>query len=962
MPDVIRGNFARKGSSTAIGKEVVPGRATQKTGKFKQKRGAGKSLINDLENILGGTRSHTDEVVGAQLAAFIDHSDELLNRSHALAMVRLASKYRFDVSSAISLERVVDLFDVKRLNQTSHEVEPIWEGYMLSQALYGLRMFSPRTKGIDAFLAFLYERLEESKREGKFMNNQEVANSLYGFQQFDHSIIVDKILLEIMELSIKDERTPNRSSQRNTFGADEDALDEATMKEITVSPINGQEIGMALYGLRSMSPSHHHSRVVSPVLLYVLDFLTQKIAASSAPLTPQACASALNGMRGLNPSKNQEVQKILEALLPKILVATGFEEGEHGEWGEDREKGQRLHFNSISIGSALSGFKAMDATTPVVAAILNALAYKIEQSSEIYNQDTVASCMVGMQSMSDDSAAVRRVLAALTEKLNQHPNIQGGTVKWASSKTKTKTKSSSTPSKWSSSIAERKNDGGGGLGADFLLKETEILATHVTGDHSSPSVDMEDVEGEIATFSAGNIALCLTSMRRMSGKYPQTRGFLDAMQRKVMVRAKQPFKSQDIGRSLYGLQSMSVTTDQRGKYGDVLRVLTGKLLRKLEQMEGQLLPRDIGSALYGLKSSRIRREGRKKDNERDKKNENENENEKEKDAGKPSLEHEVTELLTHMAVRIASAPDTSLSAQSFGMALLGMMSMSSDVREVQQVLHALTPRLKASTLDHQACANILYGMRSMSSGRSDVRNFLAVLAPKIHSCAGSTEVTFTPQEISNCFYGLQNMDSKHVETVAVLVSLAKGLKQALAATDFRIGSVHSSTGGQGRETVAGAAVTSQCIGNAFFGFQTMENNDNTLVDECLGLLADLMDRMDEDENNMMTMLPHDLANALMGLQGIENFTPPVQQVLRLLTCKMRESRDPWTAREIGYALVGMSGLQQAAGDREEVINMVSEINFKMSQSELQGLPGVTFKLFGKGFKIFDATGAVIMKG
>ena len=78
--------------------------------------------------------------------------------------------------------------------------------------------------------------------------------------------------------------------------------------------------------------------------------------------------------------------------------------------------------------------------------------------------------------------------------------------------------------------------------------------------------------------------------------------------------------------------------------------------------------------------------------------------------------------------------------------------------------------------------------------------------------------------------------------------------------------------------------------------------------------------------------------------------------------KMQESAEQWSAREIGYALVGMSGLQQSAGDSQEVANIVSEINLKLSLSELQGMDGVTFKLFGKGFKIMDATGAVIMKG
>ena len=87
----------------------------------------------------------------------------------------------------------------------------------------------------------------------------------------------------------------------------------------------------------------------------------------------------------------------------------------------------------------------------------------------------------------------------------------------------------------------------------------------------------------------------------MTGKYHQTRSMLDALQRKVMLRAHQPFSSRDIGRCLYGMQSMSITIDPKGRLKNAARVLLGKIVVKVEQMEGELLPRDIGSALYGLK-------------------------------------------------------------------------------------------------------------------------------------------------------------------------------------------------------------------------------------------------------------------------------------------------------------------------------------------------------------------------
>ena len=62
--------------------------------------------------------------------------------------------------------------------------------------------------------------------------------------------------------------------------------------------------------------------------------------------------------------------------------------------------------------------------------LLDAMAGKIEQSQDIYSEDTICSCMVGMQYLSDDEPAVRRLLSALTDKINQHPGVKGGAMVW----------------------------------------------------------------------------------------------------------------------------------------------------------------------------------------------------------------------------------------------------------------------------------------------------------------------------------------------------------------------------------------------------------------------------------------------------------------------------------------------------------------------------------------------------
>jgi outer membrane murein-binding lipoprotein Lpp len=62
--------------------------------------------------------------------------------------------------------------------------------------------------------------------------------------------------------------------------------------------------------------------------------------------------------------------------------------------------------------------------------------------------------------------------------------------------------------------------------------------------------------------------------------------------------------------------------------------------------------------------------------------------------------------------------------------------MSSDVREVKDVLAALAPKVEScrEELDAQAVGNAVYGLQSMSSDVREVKDVLAALAPKVESC------------------------------------------------------------------------------------------------------------------------------------------------------------------------------------------------------------------------------------
>mgnify|MGYP004324069651 CR=1 FL=1 len=137
-----------------------------RSGKYKYRKGMGKLLIKELDGILKHAKRQDDRKVAVRLTELLEKSDSVINRAHALSMMRLAAKYQFDITTAIPLSKVLNFFSWDRLQSTSHVNEmPIWEGYMISQLLYGLRMFNDKTEGIENYLEYLADAIEESDKQ-----------------------------------------------------------------------------------------------------------------------------------------------------------------------------------------------------------------------------------------------------------------------------------------------------------------------------------------------------------------------------------------------------------------------------------------------------------------------------------------------------------------------------------------------------------------------------------------------------------------------------------------------------------------------------------------------------------------------------------------------------------------------------------------------------------------------------
>ena len=146
------------------------------------------------------------------------------------------------------------------------------------------------------------------------------------------------------------------------------------------------------------------------------------------------------------------------------------------------------------------------------------------------------------------------------------------------------------------------------------------------------------------------------------------------------------------------------------------------------------------------------------------------------------------------------------------------------------------------------------------------------------------------------------------------------------------------------EESKGEVFTSQGIGNAISGFQSMSLSDDVeTISKALGLFADII------EASSLPMSARDISNAMFGLQGMTADCDGVRAVIIALTEKIRNTTDIFTSRDIGYCLSGLSLMQNTVYD--EVNEFIDELTIQTSRSELKGEPNLSFFLFDRGIKV-----------
>ena len=143
---------------------------------------------------------------------------------------------------------------------------------------------------------------------------------------------------------------------------------------------------------------------------------------------------------------------------------------------------------------------------------------------------------------------------------------------------------------------------------------------------------------------------------------------------------------------------------------------------------------------------------------------------------------EVRALVSALSRKLSSAATLSFLSQEVAMSLSGLQSMSSEHREVLELISTLTPAIQSclEPLSAQGVAMCMQGFRLCQSEHEEVRNLIiAVTACFLRS----PDVVLTAQGVVMCIYSLRYLNSDHAEVRDLLSALTPKIQRSREALD-----------------------------------------------------------------------------------------------------------------------------------------------------------------------------------
>ena len=394
--------------------------------------------------------------------------------------------------------------------------ETLWNK-QASNLLYSCRNLRHNDKDQSLeFLDTIASKMSKST-EGAFAS-QAIGNSLFGLQHFNNSSSEMKSLFRILTLKI--------------------ITCEESMKS--------QELCNALFGLKNMTASGSEMH-------RLLNFFAEQIEEIKDPFTGQGLAMAICGLQTMD-TNCVEVRMVMSALAKKI--------------GNSKS----ASFTEEGMSMALYSFRNKNNNFPEVKALVEALSVRLlEMDSTVFSGETVANIVNGLSRMNSTHRVFRDLISRITDKIEIPENFVQQSVdakNW----------------KMSQNDIFKVFCGLYNLNSDQIevRKLVATLVDRLSYQDECDSSENSTQDGDIGVVLESKVlANSLYSLRNMKNNRNEVNymlnwiathlnGALIALETSTgkeadIIRKKLTFNPSEIGKSLYGLRSMSMASRE----GDV---------------------------------------------------------------------------------------------------------------------------------------------------------------------------------------------------------------------------------------------------------------------------------------------------------------------------------------------------------------------------------------------------------
>jgi hypothetical protein len=742
----------------------------------------------------------------------------------------------------------------------------------ISQVILGLQKMDCQYAEVLALIEAIIPKIKSVS--SVTMSDQGIANAVYGLQTMDCQYPVVRKLIKLIVTKI-------------------------SAPELGRVTLNALGIANAVYGLQTMDCGHAEARELISVV-------TEKIKKSPrVNFENEHLGRMLSGLGFVVDRQKVDCisEKMSEKIPKEILELIDAV-------AEKISKSSPVDLRNKHLSAVVHSFKTMDCQYPEVLRLIDAIAAKLENSSHMkLEARTIGSLVNGFQTMDCQHPKVHRLIAAVAQKIDHSKktlldaqglgNLMFGLQTMDCQYPEVRNLINILAENIENSIHVVLPEIGisdvvfGLQTMDCQYPEVRRLIAAVSQKISIP--ELKEIK-----LSAQQIANMVYGLQTMDCQHPEVCALIDAVAEKIENSTDEALESKHISNML-GLQTMS--GDQESAR-HLIRAITLKILHSSAQLDAQ----GISCVVYGLQ--------------------------------KMNCQHEdVRALIDAVAEKIENSPTENFTPQGMANVVYGLQTLDCQHEQVRHLVKVVAEKIKKArsvALTEQGMADIAYGLQTMDCQHEEVRALIDAVAEKIEN---SPTENFTPQGMANVVYGLQTLDCQHEQVRHLVKVVAEKIKKARSVALTEQGMANIVYGLKSMksnhfevcdlvEAVAetiklspNVALNSQAFGNILYGLKGMNPDNNKVVCELIKAITHKISNSLNAKSSIMSA--RHCAAALYGLQRMSSSSKEVQDLLDVITPKIKTSSGEWSAQGIAMALFGLQKMSCATKEVKILLDVIT---------------------------------------